>query len=343
MNNSVFIYEPGYGSQNIGDYIQSLAAKQFFDKTESVAYIHREHLNDYDGEPVRLIMNGWFTHHPENWPPSSKIHPFFVAFHLNSLAKEKLLRPECIAYLKKYEPIGCRDRGTVSLLQERGIDAYFSGCLTLTLGLTYSSAEKEDKVYFADPYYEVHKTPVEVLRSALALVLKKKTISIIASKLLGRTDVKALFRAASFYRSYSRLFSDQVLANADYKEHYHPEINFQNEDAKFSLAEEYLRQYARAKFVVTSRIHCALPCLGMNTPVLYVNDMGQSEASYCRLDGILELFNRIDFKNGELSVVTSGIPKTYDWNTLFENPEKYKVLRDDLIARCQGFVKIAKN
>ena len=35
--------------------------------------------------------------------------------------------------LKKYEPIGCRDLKTTDKLKNKGIDAYFSGCLTTTI------------------------------------------------------------------------------------------------------------------------------------------------------------------------------------------------------------------
>ena len=53
-------------------------------------FIQREELKDYDSEECKVIMNGWYMHHPEQWPPSDKIHPLFVAFHINSLAKELL-------------------------------------------------------------------------------------------------------------------------------------------------------------------------------------------------------------------------------------------------------------
>ncbi|WP_264821067.1 polysaccharide pyruvyl transferase family protein [Acinetobacter schindleri] len=32
-----------------------------------------------------------------------------------------------------------------------------------------------------------------------------------------------------------------------------------------------LEKYSTAKLVITSRIHCALPCLAMGTPVIYIN------------------------------------------------------------------------
>lgn len=35
-------------------------------------------------------------------------------------------------------------------------------------------------------------------------------------------------------------------------------------------AKYLIRKYAKAKLVVTSRIHCALPCLGIETPVIFV-------------------------------------------------------------------------
>ena len=41
------------------------------------------------------------------------------------------------------------------LLEKHGIKSYFSGCLTLTLGLKYKSQEKNDTVYFVDPFYEL--------------------------------------------------------------------------------------------------------------------------------------------------------------------------------------------
>lgn len=81
-------------------------------------------------------------HYPENWPPSKQIIPLFVALHINSNFKEQLLSAKSIEYLKKYEPIGCRDYYTMNILRAKGIDAFFSGCMTLTLGRCYHSEKK---------------------------------------------------------------------------------------------------------------------------------------------------------------------------------------------------------
>ena len=42
---------------NIGDFIQSLAAAQFMGKKEDIILLERENLNSYNGDEVKVIMN----------------------------------------------------------------------------------------------------------------------------------------------------------------------------------------------------------------------------------------------------------------------------------------------
>ena len=69
----------------------------------------------------------------------------------------RYLEPDSIAYLKTHEPIGCRDQQTCDWLLERGVDAYYSKCLTLTF--PKREREPEDgKVFLVDvEYYPVPK------------------------------------------------------------------------------------------------------------------------------------------------------------------------------------------
>ena len=95
---------PNISGVNIGDYVQALASSQFLPHIDG--FIDRdEDLKDYAGEPCKVIMNGWYMHLPQNWPPSDLIDPLFVAFHLNSGVKEVLLSSQSIAYLKSHQPI----------------------------------------------------------------------------------------------------------------------------------------------------------------------------------------------------------------------------------------------
>ena len=74
---------------NVGDYIQSLAARQYLPSVD--CHINREELGAYKGDPVKLIMNGWFTHNAANWVPAPSIDPLFVSFHVNNTAAPLML------------------------------------------------------------------------------------------------------------------------------------------------------------------------------------------------------------------------------------------------------------
>jgi hypothetical protein len=108
-------------------------------------FIDRERLDSFFNiDKHKIILNGWFMHEPNHWPPASKLDPLMVSMHItreidpsvnfNRIPPASMIFSEVgIEYFKKHSPIGARDLDTLSQLQERGIDAYFSGCLTLTL------------------------------------------------------------------------------------------------------------------------------------------------------------------------------------------------------------------
>ena len=126
-----------------------------------------------------------------------------------------------------------------------------------------------------------------------------------------------------------------------------PYINQQSIEyiRKFSTDEELLKEaerlvkcYAKAKLVVTSRIHCALPCLGLGTPVIYTEDAHQSEASACRFGGLRELFNILKWNNGHLVKEFGGkIP--LDDTSSWSNKATWKELAERLATQCTRFCK----
>ncbi|MCM1139866.1 MAG: polysaccharide pyruvyl transferase family protein [Muribaculum sp.] len=336
MKNALLVYPRNdQGTFNIGDYVQSIAARQFLPSVD--LYIHREHLNDQQKEDLRLILNGWFMHNPENWPPCEKIHPLFVAFHMNKLAETAMLSPEGIDYLKKHEPIGCRDRYTESLLKSKGIEAYFSGCMTLTLGRTYRHKEVENpKIYFTDLNSTLAHTPEFKIKCLWAVFTKIKLLRKIQKKMLGCGIKRAMRTVAAFYVTYQSVMEDDLFATAEYRAHEIPDT-FADDDAKFKYADQLLREYSEAKFVVTSRIHCALPCLGIGTPVVFVTNDLLGEIHNCRLDGLKQLFHRIEITR---EGVTSKLPGNSKLNshTAIQNKEDYKPIAEKLIAKCRQFV-----
>ncbi|MCF0231588.1 MAG: polysaccharide pyruvyl transferase family protein [Enterococcus sp.] len=129
-----------YDTENIGDEVQSIAASRFLPSVDY--FINRDNIDSAKIPPhdkVKLIMNGWYTHHPENWPPKNpSIDPLLISMHVEEDALEgspakAFLKPESVEFLKKNGPVGARNLATLEFLQANDIDAYFSGCLTLTL------------------------------------------------------------------------------------------------------------------------------------------------------------------------------------------------------------------
>lgn len=325
---------------NIGDYIQALASSQFLDKID--AFVEREKLDEYDGDDIAVIMNGWYMHCPEHWPPSTKIHPLFISFHLNDLADDRLLDKESLDYLRQYEPIGCRDYSTVNKLMSRGIKAYFSGCMTLTLGYKYQSMQKDGKVYFTDPPV-LFTGKLDKIKYLLYFVCHFNDKCRIYHKWYGRDkfDIKNMFSVSKFYHVYRKLFDRKLLLEAEYirQEGSFYYYEYKTPQDLLEKAEQMVQAYAKASCVVTSRIHCALPCLGLETPVIFIHDCSLESVSSCRFDGLLQLFNVIDYRYGSLApfleydemnkITKDNFPK---------NNRSWRHLADKLIEKCNKFL-----
>lgn len=327
-----------YPDLNIGDYIQALASSQYYPHTDG--FIDRDiDLKDYDGEPCKMIMNGWYMHDPKNWPPSEKINPLFVAFHLNVLARKEMTNSESISYLKKHEPIGCRDIGTMNLLKETGVDAYFSGCMTLTLGKKYHSIEKEDKTYIVDPL--IYSVGIKDLPGAIWNFIKYPydIIKLMRDENLciysGKNKLKKFIKTSLYHNEYSKLFSRDIVMNSVYvcQQSIYYKEHFSSNEARLEEAERLVRQYAKAKMVITSRIHCALPCLGLGTPVVFLKGTNAIEASSCRFEGLANLFNVINVGNKKLTATFN-----FTKGEIPINKTLWKDLAKALDERCSTFI-----
>lgn len=163
-----------HGEGNIGDAIQSLAMENMYREMgvapESLRLMPRDAINTYDGEPCLLPLQGWFGYFADIFPfPWSKsITPFFSGFHLTSTweSRERFVQMGMPDRMRPYQPIGCRDRGTMRFLREQGLNAYLSGCVTLTFPARRTDPE-EGKVFLVDINDEVRQLiPPAILQQA---------------------------------------------------------------------------------------------------------------------------------------------------------------------------------
>ncbi len=322
MKYGLLTYEENKSSFNVGDYIQSLAAMQFLPRVDEL--LNRDSLSEYNGSPIKLIMNGWFTHNIHNWIPSDNINPLFVSFHINNTAAPFILNSKGVSYLKKHEPIGCRDQFTEKILLEKGIEGYFTGCLTLTLdNYKVDNKERGDKVYIVDPLYNYpswSKITYDY-KSFLRSFQNRKIFNI-------RKKQKHLLKVID-----RKFFDEAICINQELPS------NTYTDEQKFTIAKNLLHRYAKAKLIITSRIHCALPCLALGTPVIFINGF-DSFVDTCRFDGVLDLFNRIDIntKTGEWSSNFILIGKINS-NTEIKNLERHHILAETLKKRCKAFIE----
>ncbi len=62
-------------TRNLGDEIQSIAARQFLPRVDG--FIDRDRLvmsGRKKNANFKLILNGWYSHSPERWPPPPNIN-----------------------------------------------------------------------------------------------------------------------------------------------------------------------------------------------------------------------------------------------------------------------------
>jgi hypothetical protein len=204
---------------NLGDDIQSIAAVRLMPKISG--YVSRDALN-LVAEPSIVAMNGFFLD-SKNWPPSDKVIPIAFGFHISKKSEAQIISLEGLKFLKKFEPIGCRDKESAEKLISKGIAAYYSKCPTLTFD------RREDE-------------PNQ--KQVFIVGLSSKLKSIIP---------EALTRE-SIYVNQSKI-----------------SLPFITGKVRREMANNLLESYrTRATLVITSRIHCAMPCIAMGIPVIFL-------------------------------------------------------------------------
>lgn len=147
------------GRITIGDDVQLLAIENLYrymgiDYNEVVRIPFNE-LATYDGEYVVLPISFplyAYSHGTAITQYSDKIIPVFLGY---AILTDELDNAE-ISYLKKYEPIGCRDKFTLDVLRKHGIVSYLNGCMTATFPLRDNSKEYKN-IYCVDISEELDK------------------------------------------------------------------------------------------------------------------------------------------------------------------------------------------
>lgn len=228
-----------YRTTNLGDEIQSLAAASLLPSAGFVG-VDRDYLRSSKAfPPLPLLLNGWFTHGWGEWPPHDSLMPLFYGFHA---ARQVVVSPRSLSYLRRHAPIGCRDYYTASLLAKNAVPAFFSGCPTACMRAV--SPPERKGIFFVD---------------------------------CGAKNPDGHIRSCSHLMQY---IPKDLISQAFWLSHNVPKWMSHLYFEKFKRAVRYLELYKRAELVVTTRLHCALPCLAFGTPCIFLSRSPHSDSRF---------------------------------------------------------------
>ncbi|WP_162252321.1 polysaccharide pyruvyl transferase family protein [Caulobacter sp. Root655] len=255
--------------------MQSLGAVRLLGGVDM--YLDREGLHDIvASREVLLVAAGNLSEEmPIGWGPQPPIRPLYIGTRLSP----HLMTPEFVAHLKAQGPIGARDPATLELLRAHGVESYFSGCLTLTLQT--SPPVKRQGVILVDlSDAAMAGLPEHLSRDALLVDHVRAPGGGMFVRPLNaarHADEPSRWEAMVGPRSgWKGLSTIEDLAHAPESA---PAMLFPRLDRwednlravhELSHAQALLELYAGAELVVTSRLHCALPCLALGTPVVLI-------------------------------------------------------------------------
>lgn len=241
---------------NIGDQLQLLAIDRIYStmglKCDDIVYLDYRQLSNYNGEyvilPITMPMADYSPHGLAG-RFSDHIIPVFLGL---TMVKQTLSKEE-VEYLKKWQPIGCRDEYTLNTVRKYGIIAYLHGCITVTFPRRPSG--KHEKVYIVD--------------------VDSNLMNTIPAELKEGAEFRTHIRTAGL------------------------------DDPKAAALKQYNEYIDNAGLVITSLLHCAVPCMAAGIPVVFLKSHFSFRFSW--LDKLLPIYtpdnaNSIDWNPKDLDI-----------------------------------------
>lgn len=280
-------------TDNIGDDIQTYAQSRFLPRIDYM--IDREKLNDFVPEKkeyVKTIMNAWYIHDYFNFDISPYIYPLLVSMFFKRVTYKSGITVND-DYINENVRNTLRKYGPVGARDDH--------TRKLMKDLNVESYFSGCLTLTLDKFEGVKKEDYIVVNGLtkdevkyIKSITKRKVIEF-------HQDVKR----GSFSNETWKKREERVI--------------------------ETLKLYQGAHMVITTKLHCSLPCLALETPVLLLYDDSKSE-NIDRIGTYITYLNHVNRKN--IGDITSEIIEAAK-----PNPKKYCKLRNDLISKCKNFIK----
>ncbi|XP_033646128.1 uncharacterized protein LOC117305368 [Asterias rubens] len=132
--------------------------------------------------------------------------------------------------------------------------------------------------------------------------------------------------------NYYNFLPEDVRQNA--KTLYHKMQNVTKNDmlARYQAAHNLLESYSRAKLVITQRLHCAMPCVAMGIPVIFIDSPGMpggggdSKRGTSRIQGLKSMFHTLDMYQMSDEDAKTWLSE-FKWNNPPPNPGVSDVMK----------------
>lgn len=300
-------------TQNIGDDIQSFAAANLLPSVDY--FLDRETMDTFkteDGEPVAVVMSAWYMWSKWNWPPSKYIVPLYVGMHW---ADHQVAQQDGSPIKTEF----------LTGIGGEYLNAYGPiGCRDL---FTYNTF----KDIGIDSYFS----------GCITLTLPKMPIKKPEQEYICIVDIgKDLIDHA---RELLKGTGIAVKVVKHYKDYRNSDATW--EERKKAVT-DLLTVYQNAKCVITRRLHCALPCLAMDVPVLLINSRKPAATSRfepyfdwihnCKREAFLDDSCGYDIANPPPNNGKHIETRNQLINTVKEFVEKYK----DADGSCDDFNRL---
>ncbi len=282
-----------HSTLNIGDDIQTLATKRFL--PNSSVPIDREFINQFrSNSPVKGVISGWFMHLKGHW-------------------WELPVAPPEISWPPSPE-----------------IDPFFISIhLTDRLHPIIFSQENID-------YLNQH-SPIGARDLFTLEILREKNIPSYFSGCLtltlenNYTERNDIIYLVDLDETTVRYVRSKVSSPTFIVTHGKPLLQFLSVEHRLKYAECVLDLYRKAKCVVTTRLHAALPCLAFKTPVLMLDSVdGGTERRFTGLVEHTWHCSRTELCEGKVD---------YDFDHPPQNPSTYLPIRENLIKIMTEWVQ----
>lgn len=280
----------GYSTENLGDDIQAIAAKRFL--PENSIQIERDFICDFqNSHKIPTIINGWFM-------LENNFYDRTAAFKYN------------------WPPSAFIDPLLISL--------------HFTPGFVSTALSKKNKQYLVDhgpvgarDYYTLKILQKNHIPSYFSgcLTLTLENCETERTDIVYAVDIDE--ECVNFIRANTDYPVEEITHNFD-------KDSRLDTEGRLKQTEAILNKYKKAKYVITSRLHVAMPCLAFNTPILLLNI---STAQY-RFSGLKELTHNCSRKT-----FLAG-KSNFNLKTPPENPQLYVTIRENLIQLVTEWVHI---